>query len=328
MIGRLAVVAALCVAPSLAHAHGLEPALLSLREVAAGRFEVVWKSSKLRLPGAEVRPILPTTCERTDAPPQVLDDGDRVRLSWTIDCRPGGIAGQTLGVADLDVAKIDALLRVDQLDDTGVQTILTARQPTWTAPADPTPRQMLWHFARLGAGHLLGSPESLLFVGGLLLLLAPVPRLLFQAVAALAIGYSLTLALIAAGAIEVPRGAVELLVPAGLLLLAVELAGGAEPRRHRHRATWLMAFGFGLLAGCALAGDLTAAGLPTGAAPLATLAFNLGIEAALLAVLAALLAAGTLIARGLPAATHIATRVAAYGIGILAACWCFERLAA
>ena len=68
----------------------------------------------------------------------------------------------------------------------------------------------------------------------------------------------------------------------------------------------------------------TAAGMPVGAAPLATLAFNVGIAAVLLAVLAA----AALIARGLPAAPPVATRVAAYGIGILAACWCFERLAA
>lgn len=327
-VALLAVLGLWLLAPARVQAHGLEPALLSLREVAAGRFEVVWKSSTLRLPGAEVRPLLPATCRWTADPPQALDEGDRVRLRWLVECGADGLDGQAIGVADLDVAKIDALLRVERLDGSGVQTILTARQPTWTAPADPTRRQLLRHYARLGAAHLLGGLDRLLFVAGLLLLLAPAPRRLLQAVAAFAIGHSLTLVLVASGYLAVPARPVAILLAAGLLLLAVELTRDTAARSRLQRLDWLLALAVGLLAGCALAGDLVAAGLPADQAPLALLAFNLGIEAAQLAVLAALLAGIALLARRRPRASALATRIAAYGMGILAAFWCFERLAA
>lgn len=328
-VARGAIVAAclLLLAPALVRAHGLEPALLSLRELAPGRFEVVWKSSTLRLPGAEVRPTLPATCRRTADAPQALDDGDRVRLSWIVDCGAAGLAGLTIGVADLDVAKIDALLRVARLDGTGAQTVLTARQPTWTAPLDPNRRQLLRHYARLGATHVLGGLDRLLFVFGLLLLLAPTPRRLPQAVAAFAIGHSLTLALVAFGLVAVPARPVEVLIAGSVLLVAVELARDGDQRTRLRRSAWLVAFGFGLLSGCAFAGELVVAGLPGSDAPFAMLAFNVGIATTQLAVLAALLSVGTIVARWLPSAPRLGTRIAAYGMGILAAFWCFERLA-
>lgn len=329
-VARGALVAAclLLLAPSPLRAHGLEPALLSLRELTPGRFAVVWKSSKLRLAGAEVRPTLPATCRPTADTPQALDDGDRLRLSWIVDCGPAGLAGQTIGVADLDVAKIDALLRIARLDGTDVQTILTARQPTWTAPVDPDRVHLLRHYARLGAAHMLAGLDRLLFVFGLLLLLAPTPRRLLQAVAAFAIGHSLTLALVGFGGISVPARPVEVLVAGGVLLLAVELARDGDHRSRLHRSAWLVALGFGLLSGCTFAAELVAAGLPGSDAPFAMLAFNLGIEVAQLATLAALLVLGAVVTRWLPHAPGPATRVAAYGMGILAAFWCFERLAA
>ena len=318
--------ALLLMAAGRAHAHGLEPALLSLREMAPGRFEVVWKSSKIRLPGALVRPILPDACRQTADPPQADDDGDRLRLRWIVDCGADGFAGHAIGVADLDVATIDALLRVERLDGASMQTVLTARQPTWTAPADPDRRQLLRHYASLGAERMLDGLDRLLLVVGLLLLLAPTPRRLFQGAVAFAIGHSLALALVAVGVVAVPARAVEILIAVGLLFVAVELTreGGRRPLG----SAWWVALAFGVVCGCAFAGALAETGIPTIDAPLALLAFNLGIALAQLAALAVAFTVGGVVARHLPRATALATRVAAYGMGITAALWCFERLAA
>jgi hypothetical protein len=326
--GMLLAIGLFLLAAGRADAHGLEPALLALREVMTGRYEVVWKSSKLRLPGAQVRPILPDACRRTADPPQALDDGDRLRLSWVVDCGAGGLAGQTIGVGDLDIAKIDALLHVRRLDGAEVQTVLTARQSTWTAPVDPTRGDLVRHYARLGAARVLGGLDRLLFVCGLLVLLAPAPRRLLQAILACAIGYSLALSLTAVGVVAVPTRAVEILLAAGVLLLAVEMARGPGRRLHPGRTAATAALAFGLLSGCAFAVDLAAAGLPDIDAPLAMLAFNLGIALTQLGVGVALLALGIAATRLVPGVLAPATRLAAYGTGILAAFWCFERLAA
>ena len=84
-----------------------------------------------------------------------------------------------------------------------------------------------------------------------------------------------------------------------------------------------MAVAFGLLHGFGFAGALAEAGLPAGDIPLALVSFNAGIEIGQLAFVAAVLTAGAL----LPAVARRSTRFAVYAMGILAAFWCFERIA-
>src|SRR5262249_30993934 len=79
-IGLLALLA-----PGRAFAHGLDPASLALRETQPGVFEVVWRASALRLPGANVQPALPARCHQIGRS-QASDGGDRITLRWTVDC--------------------------------------------------------------------------------------------------------------------------------------------------------------------------------------------------------------------------------------------------
>src|SRR5262245_40264365 len=87
----------LLLAPALGLAHGLDPASLALREVRPGVFEVRWRASALRLPGANVQPVLPARCHQIGAA-QAVDGGDRVTLAWTVDCGPDGLEGDVIGV--------------------------------------------------------------------------------------------------------------------------------------------------------------------------------------------------------------------------------------
>jgi hypothetical protein len=79
----------LLLAPAVALAHGLDPASLALRETRAGVFEVRWKASALRLPGANVQPVLPARCRRIGGA-DAVDETDRVTLRWTVDCGADG----------------------------------------------------------------------------------------------------------------------------------------------------------------------------------------------------------------------------------------------
>jgi hypothetical protein len=325
-IAALGAAGALLVAAPMARGHGLEPALLALRERAPGRFEVTWKSSTLRLPGAQVRPILPDRCRETADAPRASDDGDRITRRWTVDCGPDGLAGQAIAVTDLDVATIDALLRVERLKGSRTETILTAHQPRWIFPADPTRDQLVRHFARLGAATTLANLEPLLLLFGLLLALAATPRRLLQAGVAFILGHALALAGMALGGADAASGNLRLVLPAAVLLVALALTREAAPPRPP-RPAWLLALACGAVAGAACRAAWAAASASALDAPLALLAFSAG---------AALPQLGTLLlARGLsalPARRAAPARrlryCTGYALGILAVFWCLERLSA
>ena len=96
------------------------------------------------------------------------------------------------------------------------------------------------------------------------------------------------------------------------------------------RWPWLVAFCFGLLHGFGFAGALSAIGLPRGDVPLALFAFNAGVELGQLAFVGLAFLAWAA-ARRLPLPRSLAERarpLASRAIGVMAAFWLFERLAA
>jgi hypothetical protein len=316
----------LLLTPGVSRAHGLTPALLSLRETGAGRFEVTWKSSALRLPGTNVQPALPARCGQVSSA-TASDDIEHVTLRWTIDCGPSGLRGESIAVDDLATAKIDALLRIELADGTTTQTVLSARAPSFAVPAQPRRWDVVRGYAALGIEHILTGPDHLLFVFGLLLLVSA-PRLLLQTITAFTLGHSVTLSIAALRLAQVPSRPVEVLIALSVLTLAVELARDAGRGTLLRRFPWAMALAFGVLHGFGFAGALAEAGLPPGDIPLALVSFNGGIELGQLAFVGAVLTAGVLLGTWLPAIAARSTRVAVYAMGILSAFWCFERFAA
>jgi hydrogenase/urease accessory protein HupE len=312
-------------APGRSLGHGLDPASLSLRETTPGVFEVVWRASGLRLPGANVEPSLPQRC-RPLTPAAPLEDADRIALHWTVDCGPGGLAGETIGVDDLAAAKINALLSLQQAGTAPIETVLGPRTPSFVVPVHPSRWDIARSYLSLGVGHILTGPDHLLFVFGLLLLVSA-SRLLVQTITAFTLGHSLTLTAAALHLASVPSRPVEVLIALSVLVLAVELARDPSRETLLRRFPWAMAIMFGLLHGFGFAGALAEAGLPADAIPLALVSFNGGIEIGQLIFVGAVLAVGALLAWCLPNAAVRTTRPAVYAMGILAAFWCFERLA-
>jgi hypothetical protein len=322
----LSLVALGMLCPS-AGAHPLAPALLELRAGSDGLVHVHWKTSSLRPRGVDLAPQLPGHCEPVSEVVQSID-AQSVSLRWTEDCGPSGLVGNEVGVAGFGLVRIDVILRVELPDGRVVTGVLRGDTPGMTIPERQSKSEVGASYLELGFGHILGGPDHLLFVLGLLLLVGRA-RPLVKTITAFTLGHSLTLSWVALGFARVPSGPVELGIAASVLMLAVELATppGPHPGMLRRRP-WLMACGFGLLHGLGFAGALAEVGLPQEEIPLALFSFNLGIELGQLVFVGAI---GVLFlaTRRLRARAPIwLARVPAYGIGCFAAYWCFERAAA
>lgn len=314
-----------------ADGHPLAPALLEIDAMPDGRVAVHWKTSRLRPRGVDLVPRLPTGCSRAS---ETVSGGDAqsVSLRWTEQCGPNGLVDGTVAIDGLGPVRIDVLVRIALPDGRVVRDILRAGRSELTVPARQTKAQVFRSYATLGFEHILGGADHLLFVLGLMLLVAGV-RPLVKTITAFTLGHSLTLSLATLGLARVPASLAELLIAASILVLAVELTTPTRDRPHLlQRRPWLMACAFGLVHGLGFAGALAEVGLPQEEIPLALFAFNVGIELGQLAFVGALAVLVVLATRALASAPWgpqnlplWLRRLPAYGIGTLAAFWCFER---
>jgi hypothetical protein len=137
-----------------------------------------------------------------------------------------------------------------------------------------------WPVFGLGVEHIVLGFDHLLF---LLALLLACPALLqaVKVVTAFTVTHSLTLALAWFGLVPVPERLVESLIAASIAWVAVD-----NLRRPGGGARWGTAGVFGLVHGLGFASSLESLGLAGGDLALTLLAFNLGVEAGQLAVVA------------------------------------------
>ncbi|HJQ84840.1 MAG TPA: HupE/UreJ family protein, partial [Candidatus Binatia bacterium] len=252
-------------------------------------------------------------------------DEASVTRRWRVDCGARDLAGAAVAVRGLDTAQAPALVRIVLADGRVVQGVVTARVPELVIPAAPERPTVLRDYLRLGVEHILSGADHVLFVLGLCLL-ARGGRRLAATVTAFTLGHSITLALVVRDVLRVPAAPVELAIALSVFLVAAESAHRRPTRLGR--APWAMAGGFGLLHGLGFAAALRTAGLPSGEVPAALVAFNVGVEAGQLLVVAAVLLARAAVERA-PIAWPAWVRWApAYAMGSIAALWCFERAAA
>ncbi|TDJ07902.1 MAG: HupE/UreJ family protein [Deltaproteobacteria bacterium] len=308
-------------------AHPLAPALLDIRESEAGRADVSWKTSLLRVPGSNVQPVLPSSC-RAITSPTLIEGTNSMTTRWSVSCEPRSLVGQRIGVEGLARAKIDALLRISLADGRVVLRVLRASEPFVTVPERDGHFDITRAYLGLGVEHILLGLDHLLFVFGLLLLVGGV-RLLTQTLTAFTLGHSVTLALAILGFVNFSVRPLEMAIALSVFVLAVELARGetAQPTLMR-RFPWVMALLFGLLHGLGFAGALREVGLPAAEIPLALLSFNLGIELGQLLFVFAILALRWLLRVRLSPLPTWTEQLPVYAMGSLAAFWCFERAAA
>ena len=230
------------------------------------------------------------------------------------------LAGARVGLAPLPPG--DVILRVAPLGEPPQVRVLTATSPVATMPP-PEAAIPVWRgYLGLGFEHILEGWDHLLFVTALVLI-AGTWRRAALAVTAFTVAHSVTLAASVLGAVSLNPRFVEAAIALSIVLLAVELARGDDSLTRRYPAA--VAFAFGLLHGFGFAGALAAIGLPEGEIAPALLAFNLGVEAGQMTLVATLLAMLALIRRAAPAALAPATRLATYAIGVTGAFWLIDR---
>jgi hypothetical protein len=187
-------------------------------------------------------------------------------------------------------------------------------------------RQGLWHIW-LGYDHVLFLIALLLPAvlrrehGRWVAVPAFAPALLevTKLVTAFTVAHSITLAVSTLRAVEIPSAIVESSIALTIVLAAVNNLVPLVQRR-----LWLVALGFGFVHGLGFASGLLALGLPKPSFLSGLIAFNLGIEAGQLAVVAAVLPLLFLSRNGV-AYPRFAMPLGSIAIALLGAIWLAER---
>jgi hydrogenase/urease accessory protein HupE len=307
-----------------AQADEVRPASIDFTERAPGEWSLAWKQPVASARQIElIVPVIPDNCEMIGEPHRSLGaaaflGNAEVRCS-------GDVAGKTIGLPQL-AGMADALVRVAPLDREVQSHRLTASQPLAQIIARPDRWQVLRSYFVIGTEHILMGWDHLLFVIALVLLVAGGWNVV-KAATAFTIAHSITLVATTLGYAGLPQRPVEALIALSIVFLAVELAR-SDRETWTRRWPWIVAFGFGLLHGFGFAGALREIGLPEGEVPAALLAFNLGVEAGQLLVIAAVIALRAIIQRLAPNVEAPALKLATYAIGITAAYWLVDRVIA
>jgi hypothetical protein len=179
-----------------------------------------------------------------------------------------------------------------------------------------------WAMAGQGFTHILPHGlDHILFVVGLFLLARRTRDVLVQ-VTTFTVAHSVTLGLAIAGLISLPASIVEPLIALSIVYIAVENLVA----RRLTRSRLVLIFTFGLLHGLGFAEALAGLGVSTGQLAASLLAFNAGVEAGQLSVIA--IAAAIVAALRLPAADYqrLVARPASFVIGLTGAFWTIERI--
>ena len=192
-----------------ARGHALQPGYLEVRLVDNDLYAVVWK-----VPATGGRPMaisaqLPESCDpRT--PGQSTWDGEAHVTRWTAKC-PGGLEGGIIHVEGLDRTSTDVLVRFDFTDGANQAHRLTASDPSFTVPVQPSNLDVVQTYSLLGVKHILLGIDHLTFVLALLLLVEGTRRTI-ATVTAFTLAHSLTLAGATLGLVHVPGPPVEAVI--------------------------------------------------------------------------------------------------------------------
>ncbi|HEY0989470.1 MAG TPA: HupE/UreJ family protein [Kofleriaceae bacterium] len=307
----LVAIAAVLALAAPAHAHEMTMAEMEVRETSPGEFLWQWSAASDKRPmGNDLVPHWPEGCS---AGPSALR------------CGSDGLKG-TLAIEGVGKRYSAAMVKVVWLDGESRVYTLTAAQPSAQLYGSAEDRRGTAEIARayvvLGIEHILSGVDHLLFVIALLFLVG-FRRRLVGTITAFTLAHSLTLACSVFGWIALRPAPVEAVIAMSIVLVACEALRERETLARRMPA--LVSFLFGLVHGLGFAGALNSIGLPQSHLPVALLTFNLGVEIGqLMTVLVAYAVVRSPISRRV---LGRARTPALYAIGVVAAYWCWVRIA-
>ena len=293
-------------------AHEVRPGLLQVSQTAETTFAVTWKQPLLgdrRLP---LDPVLGPDCEATERAYQTTPGALIERFS--VSC-----ALEYIEISGLNRTLTDVMLEFTNLEGESERGLLRPESPRYDLGSGS--EGSAWLYLQLGVSHLLAGYDHVLFVLGLLLLIASTRSLLIT-ITCFTVAHSITLALSVLGWVQLSQGAVEACIALSILLLAREaLTDGTSLLKS---SPWLAAFAFGLLHGFGFAGALRDIGLPEENLWVALLSFNVGIELGQLLLVGVWVLLGWL-TRGITQREQLRPLLA-YAIGGMAVFWTLQRV--
>ena len=308
-----------------AQAHLFAPSLLKVVETQPYLYNVVWKTPAKSTSTIPLQPVWPDHCKVQAENPAWME-GTGIVSSWQLVCDQlgkQGLVGQVLSVSGLGANQVSAMVILNLLDGRNYQQVLTAQAPEFQVPVEPAQSRVITEYSVLGAEHIWGGVDHLMFVFGLLLLVGAGMRLI-ATITAFTVGHSITLSLVTLGVFSYPVLLVEFTIALSIFILALDLARSDQAGLFR-RSPWWLAGGFGLLHGMGFAGALAEVGLPQNSLPLALLFFNIGIEVGQIVFVLLLLGVWQLVKRPLSGWQQRLMPVPVYALGGLSAMWCIER---
>ena len=324
-LASLLLVAALALgSASTANAHEVRPGFLELRETDPTSYSLLWKRPTGGEVEIQIAPVVPEGCRLATPDRQQLTPG-AVLMRGTLTCE-GGLAGKTLRIAGLETTITDVLVRVHHADGRLESHMLRPAKPSVTLGAVTTGLERALSYGQLGFRHILFGVDHLLFVLGLLLIVAD-RWMLVKTITSFTLAHSITLAIATLGYASAPMPPLNAAIALSILFLGPEIVRvwrGETSFTIRH--PWVVAFAFGLLHGFGFASGLTAMGLPKAEIPLALLLFNVGVEigqvAFVLTALALVRAFKVLEVRW----PRWVVALPGYAVGSLGAFWTIQRL--
>jgi hypothetical protein len=313
MLLALAILLSALVMPARsASAHEASMAVMTLREIAPGRYIGQWTMPPT---DQSLLPIFPPHC-RWSAP--------------ELNCGERGFVGR-LSFMGLGSKQSVATIRVLPRDGPLQAYTVSAAHPIVTVARDPGKDLAAWldladTYVNLGIDHILRGIDHLLFVLGLIWLVRG-GWMLVRTITAFTIGHSLSLAAATFGWVGVPERPLNAAIALSIVFVGVEIV---KLQRGQvgltARFPWVVAFAFGLLHGLGFATALTTLGIPQATLPIALLFFNVGVEIGQLAFVAVVLALIWAHRQAQATLPRWGAALPAYAIGSVAAFWFLARV--
>jgi len=305
-------------------ADDIRPAYLQLTEISPTAIQVLWK---VPARGQNQRLSLAVsfgsdTEQATKATGGFVGSAHLQR--WIVR-RSDGVQGMAIEINGLSQTSTEVLMRFQYQNGSASVHPLTPDSPSYTVDALPSLLDVVYTYFVLGVEHILMGVDHLLFVLVLLMLVNNVRKLVWT-ITAFTLAHSITLSLASLDVIRIPVPPVEACIALSIVFVAVEIirAERSAPGLAA-RWPWVVAFTFGLLHGLGFAAALEEIGLPQSDIVVALLFFNLGVEAGQLWFVAMLLGLIWMIKVSGVSLPKLASRLALYLIGSVAAFWTIER---
>ena len=293
------------------NSHEFNPAHLVINEKEDFKYEITWMYPIRNL--GPVSLTLPEDCESNSV--EAFQESKYLTEKISMQCT-NPIKGKSVYINGLSILN-DALVTIKFLDGERFEGLVSVKDSKLTIPEEvqvfPT------GYFTLGIEHLIGGPDHLLFVFGLLFIVFGWRNLL-KTITAFTLAHSLTLGLSVFEIVSLPSITIEALIALTIIYLALEIS----EEKGKDHTPWVMAFGFGLLHGFGFAGALGEIGIANEQLLLSLLFFNIGIEIGQLIMIPIFLIIIWLLQK--IKLNFSVTKLSSYAIGGMGSFWLIERV--